>query len=589
MRTRSHSPSDTLEGKVKLKASERRKPSAAPPPPPCPSSATQDVTAAGSPGARRQNSHEQSSSHGGRHRVPRPAVGARFRFQSEVLARKARSELERGARARPIPPRRAAAAGKVASAALWAALVVGLQLWAAMPAQAALLPPAPALELENSTKCQPNQYYDRTAQMCCSLCKPGEHVRTFCTATSDTVCDACEDGTYTELWNWVPECFSCDSPCSPSLMEAQTCTRKQNRMCTCKPGWYCTAMRKDGCRFCTRLRKCPPGFGVARPGNENSNVVCTPCGPGTFSNTTSSTDTCRPHRNCSVVAIPGNANMDTVCKALTPALMVTLGPVTTHQAGSTRPQPMESTPGPDTALSTFPLRSLGPSLPVEELSTGSLTLPIGLIVGVTAVGLLAIVLVNCIIMTQRKKKPSCLHGEAKVSHLLTDKARGAPGREEQQLLTTAPSSSSSSLESSANTPDRRETARNQSQAPDMEKTSGAGATQTSGVSSAVPSPSGYGTQVNVTCIVNVCSSSDHGSQCPSQTSSMSGDMNASPSGSPEDEEVPFSKEERPFQSQLGALETLQQSPEEKSLPLGVPDVGMKSSSPAGGGYVSLGR
>lgn len=87
-------------------------------------------------------------------------------------------------------------------------------------------------------------------------------------------------------------------------------------------------------------------------------------------------------------------------------------------------------------------------------------------------------------------------------------------------------------------------------------------------SCAESSPGGHGTQVNVTCIVNVCSSSDHGSQCPSQ---------ASPSSSPEDEQVPFSKEECPFRSQSGASETLLQSPEEKPLPLGVPDVGMKPS------------
>lgn len=92
-----------------------------------------------------------------------------------------------------------------------------------------------------------------------------------------------------------------------------------------------------------------------------------------------------------------------------------------------------------------------------------------------------------------------------------------------------------------------------------------------------PSLGGHGTQVNVTCIVNVCSSSDHSTQCPSQASSTTGESDASPSGSPKDEQVPFSKEECPFQSQPGAPETLLQSPEEKPLPLGVPDAGMKHS------------
>lgn len=152
-------------------------------------------------------------------------------------------------------------------------------------------------------------------------------------------------------------------------------------------------------------------------------------------------------------------------------------------------------------------------------------------------------------------------------HLPADKARGTPGPEQQHLLTTAPSSSNSSLESSASTADKGVPTGNQPQAPHTEQAGGSGEARASS-RSAESSPGGHGTQVNVTCIVNVCSSSDHGSQCPSQ---------ASPSGFPEDEQVPFSKEECPFRSQPGASETLLQSPEEKPLPLGVPDVGMKPS------------
>lgn len=58
---------------------------------------------------------------------------------------------------------------------------------------------------------------------------------------------------------------------------------------------------------------------------------------------------------------------------------------------------------------------------------------------------------------------------------------------------------------------------------------------------------------------------------------MMGDTDASSSGSLKDEQVPFSKEECPFWSQPGAPGTLLQSPEDKPLPLGVPDAGMKSS------------
>lgn len=56
-----------------------------------------------------------------------------------------------------------------------------------------------------------------------------------------------------------------------------------------------------------------------------------------------------------------------------------------------------------------------------------------------------------------------------------------------------------------------------------------------------------------------------------------GDPDANLSGSPKDEQVPFSQEECPSQAQWETTETLQSH--EKPLPLGVPDVGMKPSQP----------
>ncbi|XP_028339799.1 tumor necrosis factor receptor superfamily member 1B isoform X2 [Physeter macrocephalus] len=293
--------------------------------------------------------------------------------------------------------------------AFWAALAVGLQLWAAgraVPAQAVFIPYVP----EPGSSCRPQEYYNTRIQMCCSKCPPGYRVQSSCNKTSDTVCDSCESSTYTQLWNLVPACFSCNSHCSADQLETQACTTKQNRICTCKPGWYCTLGRQEGCRLCVPLRKCGPGFGVAKPGTATSNVACAACAPGTFSDTTSSTDTCRPHRICSSVAVRGTSEMDAVCTSVLPTLQVAPGPALT------RSQHMEPTPGPSTAPSTsgrLPMVPGPPSYPVEGRNTADISLPIGLIVGVAALGLLIIVLVNCVIVTQKKKKPLCLHGDAK--------------------------------------------------------------------------------------------------------------------------------------------------------------------------------
>uniref|UniRef100_A0A5F5PQ26 TNF receptor superfamily member 1B n=2 Tax=Equus TaxID=9789 RepID=A0A5F5PQ26_HORSE len=152
----------------------------------------------------------------------------------------------------------------MAPAALWAALAVGLQLWAAgraVPAQVVFPRSVP----EPSNLCQPREYYDERAQRRCSQCPPGCRAKSFCNETSDTVCVPCEDSTYTQLWNWLPECLSCGSRCSTGQVETQACTLKQNRICTCEPGRYCILPRQEGCQVCGLLRKCPPGFGVAKP------------------------------------------------------------------------------------------------------------------------------------------------------------------------------------------------------------------------------------------------------------------------------------------------------------------------------------
>ncbi|XP_042551682.1 tumor necrosis factor receptor superfamily member 1B [Dipodomys spectabilis] len=455
------------------------------------------------------------------------------------------------------------------AAAAWAVLAVGLQLWAAargVPAQVT----STSYSQSSGNKCQKEEYFENKVQKCCRMCPPGQHVEHSCTETTDTVCVDCEDSTYTRIWHWASTCLSCRAPCGSDQIETQACTRKQNRACICRPDLYCMLGNPDNCKLCVPLRKCGPGFGVARKGTASRDVLCTACTSGTFSNTTSSTDTCRPHRVCAVLAVPGNASMDAICLSSTPGAV----PEADHtsQPLTVGPQPVEPRTGPSPAASTSLLFPHGTKPPAESSRT-SISLPIGLIVGVTALGLLLVGLVNCVILTQKKKKFFCLPREAKVPYLPAEK-------EQQHLLTTAPSSSSSSLESSASVLDKRTPPRHQVQAPATDKATGPGEARASARCS--ESPGGHGTHVKVTCIVNVCGSSEHGSSCSSQANTTVEDPDANPVGCPvvaaaaaADEQVPFSKEERPFHSHTETPETLQ-SPEEKPLPLGVPDAGMQA-------------
>uniref|UniRef100_A0A8C6IAV5 Tumor necrosis factor receptor superfamily member 1B n=1 Tax=Mus spicilegus TaxID=10103 RepID=A0A8C6IAV5_MUSSI len=461
----------------------------------------------------------------------------------------------------------------MAPAALWVALVFELQLWATghtVPAQVVLTPYKP----EPGYECQISQeYYDRKAQMCCAKCPPGQYVKHFCNKTSDTVCADCEASMYTQVWNQFRTCLSCSSSCSTDQVETRACTKQQNRVCACEAGRYCALKTHSGsCRQCMRLSKCGPGFGVASSRAPNGNVLCRACAPGTFSDTTSSTDVCRPHRICSILAIPGNASTDAVCAPESPTLSAIPRTLYVSQPEPTRSQPLDQEPGPSQTPSI--LTSLGSTPIIEQSTKGGISLPIGLIVGVTSLGLLMLGLVNCFILVQRKKKPSCLQRDAKVPHVPDEKSQDAVGLEQQHLLTTAPSSSSSSLESSASAGDRRVPPGGHPQARIMAEAQGS---QEARASSRISDSShgSHGTHVNVTCIVNVCSSSDHSSQCSSQASATVGDPDAKPSASPKDEQVPFSQEECPSQSPCETTETLQGH--EKPLPLGVPDMGMKPS------------
>ncbi|CAO2589985.1 Tumor necrosis factor receptor superfamily member 1B [Lemmus lemmus] len=465
----------------------------------------------------------------------------------------------------------------MAPSTLWVALVIELQLWAigdSVPAQVTLTPYAS----ESGDLCQkPKEYYNKGAQLCCAACPPGQHVKYSCTKTADTVCADCKTGTFTKLWNHLPECLSCGSPCNPDQVVTQKCTKQQDLVCTCKADMYCALLRNtNSCRQCMRLSKCGPGFGVASARAANEDVVCRACAPGTFSNTTSSTDMCKPHRRCNILAIPGNASADAVCAPESPAPNTVTRAVNTSQPEPTRSQPQEPESESSQTPPTVSLFETKVTPPKSEPSTTSgISLPIGLIVGMTALGLLVLGLVNCFVLVQKKKKPSCLQREVKVLHLPDENSRnsrGATGLEQQHLLTTAPSSSRSSLESSASAGDRRAAPKSQPQATATEEAC-AGSRSSAVLCFTDSSHGSYGTHVNVTCIVNVCSSSDHSSQCSSQTSTTVGNPDANPSGSPKNEQVPFSQEECPSQSQWETPET--PLSHEKPWPLGVPDVGMK--------------
>uniref|UniRef100_A0A4X2M4Y8 TNFR-Cys domain-containing protein n=2 Tax=Vombatus ursinus TaxID=29139 RepID=A0A4X2M4Y8_VOMUR len=467
--------------------------------------------------------------------------------------------------------------------AAWITFAVGFLLWAlgdAVPVQVSL-PYIP--QLKGKCRNLETEYYNDEIQMCCDKCPPGKRVLQSCTKNSNTVCIDCEHDTHTEVWNWVEECHSCRSRCNRDLVEIQNCTRRENRICACKPGFFCITRSQGSCLRCFKFTKCLWGFGVSKPGTSNSNVECAACAPGTFSDTVSSTDACKPHRICHSVAIPGNATSDAICTDMVSAPTKAGPPLPKRQPGFMNPKDTTWTSQPSVTLGTSPQPQPQPTIRLV-FSNGPI-LPLGWILGLMVVILLLIGLIFRFTLSQRKKKLlSCIKEETKVPHSVAEKNQsisGHTGTEQQNLLDSEATSSSNSLDSMLSSGEVKEfqetkgMENNPHQAPSSERSKCGQGTRAGSMNS--EHAHNGGTQVKVTCIVNVCNS-DHTSQCSSQSSCP--DFEASSSGSTWNEDVPFSQEESPRKGKPGsqnAPQTLLPDFEEKPLPIGIQDMGMKLS------------
>ncbi|XP_043854820.1 tumor necrosis factor receptor superfamily member 1B isoform X2 [Dromiciops gliroides] len=446
------------------------------------------------------------------------------------------------------------------------------------------------------------EYYNDEIQKCCDKCPPGQRVLRSCTRDSNTVCVDCEGDTHTEVWNWVKECHSCRSRCNRDFEEIQACTKKKNRICVCKTGFYCITKNQDRCLRCFKFSKCRRGFGVSKPGTPNSNVQCAACAPGTFSDTESSTDICKPHRVCNSVAVPGNETSDAICNDMVSVPTEVGTPLSKHQPGFVNPKDALLTSQPNITLGTSPQPQPQPT--IRLVFSNGPVFPFGWILGVLATILALFGLTACLMSQRKDKLLSCIKEETKVvflklaelgifttscphcyhsmPHSAVEKSQsfsGHTGTEQQNLLDSEATSSSNSLDSMLSPGEAKEfqetqgKENNQSQAPSSERSKCGQGTRAGSMNS--EHPHSGGTQVKVTCIVKVCNS-DHSSQCSSHSSCP--DFENSSSGSPWNEDVPFSQEESPGKGKpdpQSASEILLPDVEEKPLPVGIQDMGMK--------------
>ncbi|XP_007909806.1 tumor necrosis factor receptor superfamily member 6B isoform X2 [Callorhinchus milii] len=167
-----------------------------------------------------------------------------------------------------------------------------------------------------SRLCTANLTYQRrdaaTGQMVtCEQCPPGTFVKTHCTSVQRTVCEGCPQLHYTQYWNYLMKCRYCNVFCAEHQYEKHQCNATHNRVCECKAGYYLDF------QFCLKHSSCPPSYGVAELGTAYADTKCEKCSKTSFSSTSSSTETCIAHRNCTAqdleVNVPGDRHHDTLC------------------------------------------------------------------------------------------------------------------------------------------------------------------------------------------------------------------------------------------------------------------------------------
>ncbi|KAK2492596.1 hypothetical protein MC885_008184 [Smutsia gigantea] len=160
--------------------------------------------------------------------------------------------------------------------------------------------------------------------LACGQCPPGTFVQRPCGRDSPTMCGACPPRHYTQFWNYLERCRYCNVICGEREEEARPCGATHNRACRCLPGFFAHA------GFCLEHAPCPPGAGVAAPGTPQQNTQCQPCPPGTFSASSSRSEQCQPHRNCTALGlalnVPGSSSHDALCTSCTGLLASTQKP-----------------------------------------------------------------------------------------------------------------------------------------------------------------------------------------------------------------------------------------------------------------------
>ncbi|KAK5921801.1 hypothetical protein CgunFtcFv8_019130 [Champsocephalus gunnari] len=143
--------------------------------------------------------------------------------------------------------------------------------------------------------CTDGKHLGKNGQ-CCAGCPAGEYKLTDCDSSKETMCAKCGSGSYTATINYLSKCLQCKKDCSEvnNHMRVKECTTKDDAVCGCVSGFYCT---EEKCEHCRPAAPCALGSGVTAQASHTKDTLCAPCEDGTYSNK-SDFSACLPHTRC---------------------------------------------------------------------------------------------------------------------------------------------------------------------------------------------------------------------------------------------------------------------------------------------------
>ncbi|KAM6924455.1 tumor necrosis factor receptor superfamily member 14-like [Xenentodon cancila] len=132
---------------------------------------------------------------------------------------------------------------------------------------------------------------------CCPSCFSGSRVKTDCTEFRSTSCQLCVAGTFMDKPNGLKRCHPCTT-CDPGsgLKVKSPCTLTSDTVCEAAEGFFCIDSTTHGCVAAQKHRSCEPGQYIIEKGTASTDTECSNCRNGTFSNGTMTF--CQPHTKC---------------------------------------------------------------------------------------------------------------------------------------------------------------------------------------------------------------------------------------------------------------------------------------------------